>query len=56
MGGKIPEMVKLVLSKSGYEIRFCLENLTATDIDDIEKHAKNNLKDKLKRWLKSDGD
>lgn len=56
IGGKIPEMVKSVLSKSGYEIRFCLENLTATDIEDIEKYAKNNLKDKLKRWIESDGE
>lgn len=52
--GKIPNMIKIVLSKSGYEHRFSLQNLTISDINDIEEHAKNQLKDKLKRWLKSD--
>lgn len=56
IGGKIPEIVKTVLSKCGYEIRFCLENLTITDIDGIENHAKTHLTDKLKRWLKSDSE
>lgn len=56
IGGQIPEIVKKVLSKCGYEIRFCLENLATTDIDEIENHAKTHLKDKLKRWLKNDSE
>lgn len=51
-GGTVPEILKKILANSGYEIRVCLENLTANDIDTIEQHAKIQLKDKLKRWMK----
>lgn len=56
IGGNIPDIVKVVLSKCGYEIRVCLGNLTNVDIGDIENHARAHLYDKLKRWLKNDKD
>lgn len=54
VGGLIPNMIKIVFSKSGYEHHFSLQNLTNSDINEIEEYAMNKLKDKLKRWLKSD--
>lgn len=56
IGEKIPEIVKFVLAKCGYEILFCLENLSSADIDDIESHARLHLKDKLEQWLKNDNE
>lgn len=54
IGGEIPIMIKILLSKCGYEHRFSLQDLTIEDINGIEEHAKNQLKDKLKRWIKND--
>lgn len=56
IGDEIPVIIKTMLSKCGYEHRFCLETLTTADVDDIEKHIRNLSKEKLKRWLKLDSD
>lgn len=56
IGDEIPEIIKTMLSKCGYEHRFCLATMTTSDVDEIEKHIRILPKDKVKRWLKIDSE
>lgn len=49
----IPELIKIVLSKCGFESRLSLCNIGVDDINALEKFATFNMKDQLKQLLKN---